>query len=939
MANITGTPSDNILTGTQQNDFIFGDAGNDTLNGLGGNDILVGGLGADQMYGGADDDEFWVGGTELVSGEIIDGGTGNNKLATWGGDLSLATISNVQTLGMHLDVIKLSAAQLIAFNRLETYEGAVTMTAVTAGTYDISGKSVTGVLNLTGSSGNDTLVGNAASQILNGGDGDDSIIGGLGADIMSGGAGNDEFLVGGTEIVAGEVIDGGDGNNKISTWGGDLSLATISNVQTLGMHLNTISISATQLAGFNRLETYDGTVTITAATSGIYDISGKSVGGVLNLMGSSGNDTLIGDAAAQSLNGGEGNDIVAGGLGADTLNGNAGADTFVYKTIADSTVAQTDVIVDFVEGTDKIDLTALGFKGITTGTPQAGQLKVSYDAASNKTTIADLVGSNFFLTLMGNHLALSNNDFINASNIIYGTVGNDYLPGTIQQDIIYGLEGNDVLQGLGNADTMLGGDGDDEFLVGFNEAIGDVIDGGSGYNKLSSWNANLFTTTVNNIQSLGLHLDKVTLTSDQLQEFKNITAYDGPATIYAAKPGVYIFADVLNYPNGTRFIYGNKFSSGTFNVVGSNGDDTFVANKYIESISAGDGNDIIYGDLGEQNYGTKNLSGGKGDDYFYLDRIIQSRYDGMTIDGGEGNNTLEAYQVRGTDLEAMHISNIQNLRTGSLSVTNQSQLEFFNKIISSSLPAADINLEAGGRYTLQGLHLEGVFGFSVGQQIYEDLDVTGNDDGQSIITSIGNDIIDGKGGDDYLDGRSGNDIIHGGAGNDRISAGAVQYNSDGSSIFYNVSLYGEEGNDDLVGGLGETYLDGGSGNDTYQIALYPATTVQNHNIVNESNGIASDYDVLNISGAAPDQLWFSHVGNDLVIRAIGTDNTCSIENWYLGASYHVEEIIDLNSNRALVDTNVQNLVNAMASLTLPSTTTLSPEYHAQLDAVIAANWT
>ncbi len=939
MTNITGTPSDNILTGTQQNDFIFGDAGNDTLNGLGGNDVLVGGLGADKMYGGADDDEFWVGGTELVAGEIIDGGAGINKLSTWGGDLSLVTISNVQTLGMHLNIIKLSAAQLTALTRLETYEGAVTMTAATAGTYDISGKSVSGVLNLTGSSGNDTLVGNAASQTLNGGDGDDSIIGGLGADIMNGGAGNDEFLVGGTEIVPGEVIDGGAGNNKLSTWGGDISLATISNVQTLGMHLNTISLSATQLAGFNRLETYDGAVTIAAATSGLYDISGKSVGGVLNLKGSSGNDTLIGDAAAQSLNGGEGNDILVGGLGADTLTGNAGADIFAYKTIADSTVAQTDVIVDFVEGTDKIDLTALGFKGITTGTPQAGQLKVSYDAASNKTTIADLAGSNFSLTLLGNHLALSNNDFINASNIIYGTVGNDYLPGTMQQDIIYGLEGNDVLQGLGNADTMLGGDGDDEFLVGFNEAIGDVIDGGSGYNKLSSWNADLFTTTINNIQSLGLHLDKVTLTSDQLKEFKNITAYDGPATIYATNPGAYIFANVYNYPNGAWFVNGNKFSSGTFNVVGSNGDDTFVANKFIESISGGDGNDIIYGDMREQNFGTKILSGGKGDDYIYLDRIIDSRYAGMTIDGGEGNNTLEAFQVAGNNLETMHISNIQNLRTASISITKQSQLEFFNKIVSLSLPETFINLDAGGHYTLQGLHLEGVFGFIVGQATFEDLYVTGNDDGQRIMTSSGNDIIDGKGGDDYLSGSSGNDIIHGGAGNDQLSAGAVQYNSDGSPIFYNVSLYGEEGNDDLAGGLGETYLDGGSGNDTYGIALYSATTIQNHNIVNESNGTASDYDVLTISIATPDQLWFTHAGNDLLIRAIGTDNTCTIKNWYLGASYHVEEIRDLNSNKTLVDSKVQNLVNAMAGLTLPSTTTLSPEYHAQLDAVIAANWT
>jgi hypothetical protein len=64
----------------------------------------------------------------------------------------------------------------------------------------------------------------------------------------------------------------------------------------------------------------------------------------------------------------------------------------------------------------------------------------------------------------------------------------------------------------------------------------------------------------------------------------------------------------------------------------------------------------------------------------------------------------------------------------------------------------------------------------------------------------------------------------------------------------------------------------------------------------------------------------------------------TIKDWYLGSDYQVETIATAGGADTLSNTNVQNLVNAMASLTPPATTTLSPEYHAELDTVIAANW-
>jgi hypothetical protein len=72
-------------------------------------------------------------------------------------------------------------------------------------------------------------------------------------------------------------------------------------------------------------------------------VAGGTVG---TLVGGGGIDTLIGEA---------GDDILVGGEGADTLTGGGGMDTFLYT---DDDIG-ADTIVDFVLGTDTIDLDAL----------------------------------------------------------------------------------------------------------------------------------------------------------------------------------------------------------------------------------------------------------------------------------------------------------------------------------------------------------------------------------------------------------------------------------------------------------------------------------------------------------------------------------------------------------------------------------------------------
>ena len=94
-----------------------------------------------------------------------------------------------------------------------------------------------------------------------------------------------------------------------------------------------------------------------------------------------------------------------------------------------------------------------------------------------------------------------------------------------------------------------------------------------------------------------------------------------------------------------------------------------------------------------------------------------------------------------------------------------------------------------------------------------------------------------------------------------------------------------------------------------------------------------------LSGIAADQLWFAKSGNNLNVSIIGTNDRFSLTNWYLGNQYHVEQF-QTSDGKRLIDSQVQNLVNAMAAFSPPAVgqTTLSASQSATLTPLIAANW-
>ena len=92
-----------------------------------------------------------------------------------------------------------------------------------------------------------------------------------------------------------------------------------------------------------------------------------------------GDDTITGGLANDFLVGGIGNDKLNGREGNDSLLGGAGMDTFIFTGLPGN-----DRIIDFVNGTDKIDLSDynIAFANVTTMAVGADTL-IMVDAATD----------------------------------------------------------------------------------------------------------------------------------------------------------------------------------------------------------------------------------------------------------------------------------------------------------------------------------------------------------------------------------------------------------------------------------------------------------------------------------------------------------------------------------------------------------------------------
>lgn len=397
------------FTGASGNDSLYGTAGNDRLQGDAGDDLLDGGIGIDTaVFVGTQSTTVSLATTgpqdtghgmdQLVGIEnLVSAGSGDDRLtgnqlantinAGIGNDTLLGGAGNDRLLGGNgNDLLRGDAGNdtLDGGNGLDTATYAtdtagvqVSLLATGTGQFVSSTQgfdTLIGIEHLTSGSGHDRLTGNDLDNLLSGGNGNDT---------LEGGAGNDTLL-------------GGSGLDTAVFSGGTAVTVTLSSVQAqnTGHGMDT-------LQSIENLRSGSGNDSLTGSSAANTVEAG---GGNDTVSGGLGADVLWGEGGDDRLTGGDGNDTLIGGIGRDTMIGGAGNDLFLYLHVDDIGLSG-ERIADFQSGLDQIDLTALGLSTVVASfSGTAGELRVSTPLAGQWLLQGDLNGdavADFQLQILG----------------------------------------------------------------------------------------------------------------------------------------------------------------------------------------------------------------------------------------------------------------------------------------------------------------------------------------------------------------------------------------------------------------------------------------------------------------------------------------------------------------------------------------------------------
>lgn len=821
MPTFTGSTASETINGSATDDVIDGRGGSDTLNGLEGTDVfqhrtgdggwapnnfpnytgnavLDGGLDSDQfqLFGGFLTlfDHYIYGGPTFEGWTYltpvpytIEAGAGGDAVFTSGTrlfdsrdgsesfNLSTATLRGIETLSLRFTENPFVPEPFYVLSGNGYYHFSADDVVVIG---DLSGTSITGLIDFDGGTGNDSLDARAVSNTI-------LAYGGIGSDRLQAGSANDQIFGedGGDYLIGGagaNLLDGGADSDTA-----DYSAAT----QAVIIDLN------------------DGVVTNNGY--GLVD----TLVSIENLVGGAFNDVLIGEASNNQLWGGLGSDYLIGLGGDDILEGGAGASNTLQGGLGNDTyvVDANDTLIEAAgEGLDTVR-TSLGtyrlkanFEDLEyTGTGAFNGLGNAADNNIAGGTGADSLfgyegndilrgGSGAANTLIGGlgddlyvsraagdslmenagegHDTVDTNQLVyvlkaNFEDLIFSVSGAAFGTGNAAGNLIQGANGADILWGLGGNDVLRGMNGDDVMRGG---AGNDQMDAGAGANDTVEY--------VTAAGGVSVHLQAAAAANDG----------DGGA-------------DTL---------------IGFEHAVGSAFNDTLVGSAAINRLSGGLGADTLVGlggnDILEGGAGAANtLIGGLGDDLYRVSAVG----DTVVENAGEGFDTVEA--TVNVTLRA-EIEDLRFVGTGGFAGTgNASNNHIWGGAGADILTgmAGDDILEGGdGPDTFRGGAGNDRFvgggtggdtadyslaGSAVRVELFKTQVLTDGDGGVDTLVSIEN--ATGSNFDDVLAGNDGDNVLSGGLGRD--------------------SLIGYVGNDTLIGGAGvANVLQGGLGDDRYIVS-------------------------------------------------------------------------------------------------------------------------
>jgi Ca2+-binding RTX toxin-like protein len=443
--------------------------------------------------------------------------------------------------------------------------------------------------------------------------------------------------------------------------------------------------------------------------------------GVENVLGSSFNDNIAGDAVANLFSGLGGNDTLLGMDGNDTLRGGAGTDLIdggVGQDFADYRTSASWVNVDL---------------NIQDGTT----------AQSGGGTDNDALGD----TLVGIENLIGSND---------ATHG-DVLTGDALNNHLIGLDGDDTLIGNAGNDTFVGGAG------------ADVLSGGTGTRDLADYSASTEWVNVDlNLQDgttaqsgggAGNHAQGDILTGI---ECVNGSAHDDSIL------GNTVDNVIFSYGGDDTVFAGNGYDT----VNGGAGEDFIDGGGHADELYGGDGNDTLYG-----GNSIDTIWGGAGDDVLYGYRS-DGGSDGNQdlLLGGTGNDTLVSLSTgRSTLIGCQGADRIMG--GGADNVSYEVNDDYFTvnygKSVYVDLRIQDgVTAQSGGEEGNDAIGdvLTGIR-YIVGTYAISGDTLIGDDHGNEIYGMDGHDLIIGGGGNDTIWGYDHNDTLEGGAGADLLWGG------------------------------------------------------------------------------------------------------------------------------------------------------------------------
>ncbi|MGB2199841.1 MAG: hypothetical protein ACPH5G_00745 [Pseudooceanicola atlanticus] len=697
--NIVAGFGNDDLTGTVGANSIVGSLGNDTINALAGQDTVEAGSGDDVII----DTES---GSSANADEYF-GGAGNDTL------VSEINWSNLVVFNLATGV------QTVLGSARDTFSGIENLTVSGHAQVFGDGQNNELIANDSALVGNNSIYGGSGDDTIAGGAGNDTLYGGHGTDKVLGESGDDEIGFQAGTMGAGNLFDGGDGNDtfRFDNFGSDYYVDLAA-----GMFRYATGGSANTVVNFENILGGNGNDELIGNSGANYIHAGGGIGADILNGGEAGDDTLIGGA---------GNDTLIGGAGADSMVGGSGDDTYYVDNVGDTIDDYPDEGQDLVIASISVDLRDYG--------QHVENLVL--------TGVADLdgIGNARDNTIIGNV----------GANTLNGAVGDDSVYGGIGDDTMIGGRGNDFLIGGTGADSMIGGSGDDTYYV---DNVGDMIDDypGQGHDLV-------YATVSVDLRDYGQHIEDLTLTgADDLDGTGNVrdntvTGNSGHNDLDGNRGN-----DTLIGGAGNDTLMGGI---GADSMVGGSGDDTYYIDNAGDTIDdyPDEGHDHVYsgisldlrafgqhledltltgtGDLdGTGNARDNTLTGTSGAN------LLEGKFGNDTLIGGAGNDTLDG----GTDAESM----VGGSGDDTYYIDNAGDTieELLNEGIDQVYASVSVNLRDFGQHI-------------------ENLTLTGSGD----IDGAGNardNILSGNGHDNELDGgEAGNDTLYGGKGNDTLIGG------------------------------------------------------------------------------------------------------------------------------------------------------------------------